>query len=1057
MDIRRNRIAQMAAAACVAATVAGFAAAAPPSAAAAPRAAAAGSSATSHSGVLPPLTGAALTRAANLVDHASPGSPASAATATVGQDCRSPRQTAIGGTAPATPRCAQYARSAAPPPTKTQATQAQTTQAQTTKTQTTGPAVSSSDPMPELEDVGDGGTDNVAVLPVPGRAGDVVRFEGDGDVAVVKPNGLTLWDREPMSLIPAWKATMPPPRSNGYVNYWQPIIPFGPSPIEPTQTAGTPYAVGHLTGEKDPVVAVGEFADLVGANLPAGHPALPNSFVTVLDARTGTVLWDQEYPGYIMQVAITGGRLIVGDSAGPASAGAGHWESADPGGPAGTVSDLDAWAFSPSNPGLSAQRIWRYSTKTPNALWLSLAPAGPSDLAVGWTDTPLGFPGVPDGHVVLLSAASGRVQWAVNTTGYPRSVGYDPTRDEVVTLEQTDPTQGIGYSLDGLALASGAVADRVTKASAEPFDDLQVGNVTGATGLDNWVLTQQIYVTCPPPFGGSCPSHTQAVVYTPGSNTPVWHSDLPNPSKLLLNSDLPYGLALTSGPSGPEVVVGAEQLDLNQDPTSPLGSLSLTGYGLGAYSDLRGLAGATGALIWDDSGGDEVSAPYLAVTDYHGATAIASVNQEQDLHLFDASTGALADSAAMLAGQMWTATGGPGPKLHEVITGGESGGVYALSPTTRHGQPQVLWHTSLGAPVHQIQLAQLTPSGPPSLVVAATDQIAVLSLTGAIRYQLSFPHQFVWSAAVGDFDGKSAIVVPTNALTAVNGQTGALLWRYRPDQGTALFSDAAVSAAGTVVSMYTVPPATGSLPGSATDQTALGITGFNGKVAWHTAGANPSGTYTEPDLFGGVLASQDIPGAGGNGVALAWNEGPTQGLDSTEIDVRDADTGALDYTQNVGETSNIQMSASPSAGLTACLGLVLDAVAEIGPSGVTKQSPDPVGCGGAAVVQDRSGAADVLATGVEPWSLQVAPASYLTSGGTPVSVYDQRNSIGPTSVAGLGPAGVAEGLSYDWEAEQDIGIPLNIYGYEAQAAQIPSGITIYSLPGAGTSQARRAR
>jgi hypothetical protein len=911
-----------------------------------------------------------------------------------------------------------------------------------------GPSVAASMQEPDLQNVLNQGA-NVAVLPMPGQPGAVVRFEGNGDVALVSPTGMTAWDRDPLSFLPDWHVVLPPPRSNGFTPRFNPFILAGPSPMVPSLDAATPYAVGFVPGEQDPVVAVAHVAD--GYDMPPGDLALPNSFVTVLDGRTGATLWHRQYPGWIMQLGFADGHLVVGDTAGPSSEFTNGFWGLAPGGPAGTVSSLDDWAFSASAGGLSGSLAWSYTMHSPNALWLGLTQAGPRKLAAAWTDTPLDEPGVPGGHVVLLSARSGQVKWDAATAGFPRALAFDAVRGQVVVEEQADPTLQLRYALTGLRIANGATAGQIVRDNAMPFQTLQVGDVTGA-GAANWVVTEQPFVPCPPPFQDfTCLGNSQVVAFTPGSQSPAWVSQLPAGGPAFFGGPKEaYGLLLARTGAGPEVIVASQQLGASPSPQTPLGDFTQDLF-LGPYSDLRALAGSDGHLLWSRSGGDEVGPPSIVATTLGGQPAVASINEEQDLHIFAAADGTPLASAAMFAGGMFTAASADvsGDGAGDLIVGGESGGVFAIDGSQPGDTPHILWHTSLGAPIHRISVVQLGKTGPPSLVVAATDKLAVLSLDGSIRYQVPFPPgEFVWTFAAGDLgSGSMGIVVPTNALTALDGSTGGQLWRYQPDGGNALFSNPVISAHGTVVAESAVPPANFGPPGEATDQTAVGINGTTGGISWQATAASPAGTFTLPVLDGGVVAGPDVPGGGGSAAALAWYQGSTDFLGNSEIDVRNADTGALQYSQILPNFAVSGLATGPAFGLAACMtttnGGVEPAIADIQPSGITYQQPDTDGCSAATPT-----ASSFLVAQPLPLELLAAPGDYPAAGGTITQVYDPHD-IGITSAAaatfGAG-TGDAVGLAYDWEVEQDLGIPMNDFGFLGTSATDPTGIPVYSLP-----------
>lgn len=263
-----------------------------------------------------------------------------------------------------------------------------------------------------------------------------------GTVSMVGASGRLLWARDTASLYRAWGVRW---QSDGPVT--APELAWGTSASNqltllragaPVVSDATPYAVGDLGVRPTPDVAVAETVgfkiygqisslepcqvclvpfDVAGSSLHVG------TFVTILDGRTGRVLWHELDPGYVTQLAITGGRLIVGDETGdPAGSG---WIGAF-----GSVSSVHAVSFRPAGAGLAGHRAWTYSTGAPWARLLGLTATSGAGVTVAWSDTPtgLGVPGPPHGHVLLLSSRSGRERWSIRTPGYPVLLGADARR-----------------------------------------------------------------------------------------------------------------------------------------------------------------------------------------------------------------------------------------------------------------------------------------------------------------------------------------------------------------------------------------------------------------------------------------------------------------------------------------------------------------------------------------------------------------------------------------------------------------------------------------------------
>ena len=125
-----------------------------------------------------------------------------------------------------------------------------------------------------------------------------------------------------------------------------------------------PAAAGYLRGIRQPVAVIAETAGAqVGSvnlqwpfHVPGSHRH-EGSFVTVLNGLTGQYLYSQLYPGQVTQLAIAGGKLIVGEETGdPSGTQLGAWRS---------TTQVRALSFHRSGSGLAAQTAWTYSTGAP--------------------------------------------------------------------------------------------------------------------------------------------------------------------------------------------------------------------------------------------------------------------------------------------------------------------------------------------------------------------------------------------------------------------------------------------------------------------------------------------------------------------------------------------------------------------------------------------------------------------------------------------------------------------------------------------------------------------
>src|SRR5215469_9877836 len=186
-----------------------------------------------------------------------------------------------------------------------------------------------------LEDTASG---NARTIDVPGGGYAVVR--SFGEVSLVNASGAVRWQVDTQDLYKQWDLTWQNPV--GVTQY--PELSWGTDPIDPLQFTGNgtglvndvnPAAAGVL--DDRPVVAV---AETVGVTMTASFCpfcswpfSVPGSsmhygtFVSVLDARTGRMLYHELDPGYVTQVAIAGGRLIIGEEDGDpqSDGGIGQW------------------------------------------------------------------------------------------------------------------------------------------------------------------------------------------------------------------------------------------------------------------------------------------------------------------------------------------------------------------------------------------------------------------------------------------------------------------------------------------------------------------------------------------------------------------------------------------------------------------------------------------------------------------------------------------------------------------------------------------------------------
>jgi PQQ-like domain len=741
---------------------------------------------------------------------------------------------------------------------------------------------------------------------LPGDGGDYVHLSSLGMVGVSTPGGRTVWQVQPRTLFADWGLSFTADDGPVAQDPEVPLVRLSPNPFKITSARQDgvadmhPEAAGYLAGSRVPVVAVSEAVGVtVGSDTlqwpvdVRGSRLHEGSFVTVFDARTGRYLYSQLYPGYVTQLVIAGGQLVVGDETGYPGPGTqmGAWRSA---------TSVRALSFTWSGRRLVARKDWSFNTGAPWAALLDMQQVG-SGVAVEWSDTPvgLGVPGPPDGHVLLIEP-DGSIQWNVATSGYPILASYDASRQLLAVAEETDPTVSIGYTLAGLRVSDGSVAVSVPVTGSLPTA-LTVGGPAGGSGggaAGRWSAGSTWYTA----GVDTTPSRADGVNFTftagqvsavdPGAGRVLWSDRMTGRQS---REPYPVTLLASGAPGGHATLLVASGTGLTGFPSPKMPVLDT--------NDLRALSAADGQQLWDRKG-NIADALSVRLAGPWWRPWVSGITDDQTAISYDLGSGAVLASAPLM-GDMDAAVRADVNGQPALIVGSQSGGVFALDASDLS---RVLWQTWVGGPVHQIVLARPVPGGPPVLVIAATTRVAVLAVnTGQARITRHFPGQYAWNVAVGRIGShRAAVVVATDHLTAFDAGTGQPIWTYQPATAS-YFSNAAI-VDGVTVAEYQNQVAQHVQP---TTMAAIGI-GPSGSVAW-TAPASPS-TTSHADLWNGVFAGPGIPAAGSTGVALSWQD--TGGMG--EVDVRDAATGKLLYSNVSGSLGNQQgWTVDPALGLIA--------------------------------------------------------------------------------------------------------------------------------------------
>src|SRR5262249_13188313 len=117
-------------------------------------------------------------------------------------------------------------------------------------------------------------------------------------------------------------------------------------------------------------------------------------------------------------------------------------------------------------------------------------------IAAAWTNSPLGSGNATNGNILVVSVTTGAIDWSVATSGYPRYLRFDSSRNQVVAIEEADPSSTYSYSIIARSLADGSLANSVTEDNATALN-FQVGDLDG-DGLAEWVVTDLGYLPCTP-------------------------------------------------------------------------------------------------------------------------------------------------------------------------------------------------------------------------------------------------------------------------------------------------------------------------------------------------------------------------------------------------------------------------------------------------------------------------------------------------------------------------------------------------------------------------------
>ncbi|WP_326739778.1 VCBS repeat-containing protein [Streptomyces sp. NBC_01022] len=712
-----------------------------------------------------------------------------------------------------------------------------------------------------------------ATIPA-GSDGSYFTVHSLGNVQLHKADGTTAWARSNSSLYTDWQAK---PQRVWQVEPYPAHIMMGYNAVSPfTPASDQGFDSGDLTGDGTPDLV---FSASVGSSpyRPITSPGstLPTgTFVTVLDGKTGKMLWSKLY-SYATSVKLVEGTLLVGNT--PA-----YNQNA----PAGETATLYGTRFSYADGALTPTTTWSYDTQHTGATWGALEAAGNGRAAVSW-DLQKTATTPSSSRTLVLDVTDGSVTWHTDSTLYSRQLHLDTTRNRLVALEQADPTDGVRYEIASYAVGTGARATLDNRSNAVPTA-MTIGDLKGTKKAEYAVAESSfdpnLYVN----------ASTVRVLDGTSPDTALWSHTTKRNADNPEDGASTWRLDIVDGS-----LAASSQNDSGMDTAENAGG--------GGMADLT-VFNAKGAVRWQHR--DNTASPmFQQVFSDKSGRHVRVVDQEQNVRTFDLAKGA-EQNLTPLQGDLSFAKAldVDGDKKQDVVAGGTSHGVWAYEGgSLLTGKPKKLWQATVTGQVHAIETGDVTGDSKPEIIVAADTATVVLDArTGKTLTTIDGGNSagtFVRSVTVADVNGKGKdeILVPTDALRAYNGN-GKKLWQYAAPAGSGdvVFSDT-TAADGRVYTQYTSVGAMG-LDTAAVDGVALN--GTNGNVRW-TASPKAPAEAVDGKIHGALLdhavyASPNIPYADGHAVVYTWIVQAVPDFDSTSAasayavaEIRDGRTGEL--------------------------------------------------------------------------------------------------------------------------------------------------------------------
>ncbi|MFJ7968937.1 FG-GAP-like repeat-containing protein [Streptomyces sp. NPDC096324] len=713
-----------------------------------------------------------------------------------------------------------------------------------------------------------------ATVPI-GKNGDYFSVNSMGYVQRHAADGSQTWARTSSSFFTDWQVK---PLQVWRVEPYPAQILMGYNAVSPFSAhSDSGYSAGDLTGDGVPDLV---FSALVGANpyprpfSSPGSSLSTGTFVTVLDGKTGATVWSKLYNRASM-VKIVDGTLLVADA---------PRLSSDAKVPADATLTLTGIRFSSADGKLTPAQTWTYDTKEARyGNWGDIQDLGKGKVAVSWN---LGQADGVDarGRTLVLDTADGSVAWQTDTMLYSRQLRLDAGRKRLVTIEQTDATNGVRYEVASYDLKTGDRATLDSRVNVVPTA-LTVGDL-GAKAGDEYAVAESsfdenLYVN----------ASTIRVLDGSDAGKPLWSSTTKRDAANSHDGPSVWGLGVADG----TLVTSAQDDREVNAPDNRGGS---------RYASLTVFSGK-GTVKWQSKG--VAAAPmYQDVYSDAQGTHVRVVDQGQNIRTFKLGNGK-AEDVTPLQGDIAYAKGADLDKdgKNDLIMGGSSNGVWAYSGPSLvgGGKPEKLWQATMPGAVHDIETGDVNGDGKTEIVVAADTATVVLNgKTGRTIATIDAPEgQYVRSTQLADLngDGELDLLVPTDALRAYYGD-GHAIWAYSApkDAGEVRFADTSVND-GQVYASYAGLDAW-QLTTPVTNAVALNAK--TGKVRWSVAPKAPDtavGGVRTAIPNEGVFASKEIPYADGHAVVYLWAVNAPIKFDSGTLspqnyfEIRDGRTGEV--------------------------------------------------------------------------------------------------------------------------------------------------------------------